>query len=304
MVHLDIDQSQEHSPRRPAPLVVAHKPKINCDHVRTKHEPEPWELGGSGVTSEPRVNKSREMHFDNIWKARTVNLSPDHSSASCRRSKYGGFLLSKQVLRKKPHGRWFEVLIEDTNTSQWTDGLGVGVAVHPSTSGKAKAEPGGFFDCLIFECCPSHWMLGYDGRAKVCGQSRYLDDPHSMPNGMFRMTDLKAGDRLGMLASYDGHLMLLVNDELRYFVPHCKIPWHEDLYAALDLDGCTKAVHLLDNNGNPNTAAMAAISSALRSQDFRQERETHLDISTHTIKEVLNRSVKLGNDLGKLETGH
>jgi len=156
-------------------------------------------------------------------------------------------------------------LIEESNASRWSDGLGIGVAVIESRDAaltkvkNAERVIQGF----AYELIPESWLLGYDGRAKFRGLSRYVQVTE-MAQGMWRPNELKAGDIVGLLATADGHLMLFVNEELRYFVMCGDIPWKKQVCAVLDLDGCTQSVHLLDTNGVPSNKVMQAWQIAVK----------------------------------------
>jgi len=72
-----------------------------------------------------------------------------------------------------------------------------------------------------------------------------------LPLGFWRPANLQPGDRLGLLATFDGRLMLFVNDELTVMIAFANVPWMEKLHAIVDLDGCTKAIRLVNNQGHP-----------------------------------------------------
>ncbi|CAE8623261.1 unnamed protein product, partial [Polarella glacialis] len=60
----------------------------------------PWEPGGIGIPSKPELDEDRHQHFDIAWRAQTILLSPDQSSASIQRAKLGGFVLGRKPLRR------------------------------------------------------------------------------------------------------------------------------------------------------------------------------------------------------------
>lgn len=206
---------------------------------------DPWEPGGCGVQSAANPDKHRSLHFSLKWRCRTLRLSPDQSSASWRKAECGGFALSAQPVQRNGHQRWFEVRVEEVDPSRWTDGLGVGLSLHPTIETSVKADRAGSFEGLAYEVLPKCWLLGYDGRAHLSGDARHLTAAE-IPNGMWRPRELEAGDVVGLLATKDGVLMLFVNEVLKYKVAGCDWKWGDPLHVALDLDGCTKSVHLLD----------------------------------------------------------
>eukprot|EP00435_Cladocopium_sp_Y103_P071267 s113_g37.t1 len=157
------------SPRRPPPEFPDLLGLTSCfkgRKLRPRHDPEPWEADGDRP-KEPHGN----IWFDVTWKARTVALSPDQRGASWNNSNYGGFLTSAQMLRKTVYGRFFEVRIDQVD-STWSDGFGIGVGVHPSLSCSLEPDLGGFYEGLAWESMPHSWMLGYDGRVKIQHSSR------------------------------------------------------------------------------------------------------------------------------------
>jgi len=253
------------SPRRPAPewpdllsiTSVKEKP-------RPRREPEPWEEDKDSA-AEPHGS----IWFDLTWKARSVALSPDRRRASWRNSRYGGFLTSAQHLRKTVYGRFFEVCIEQVDT-KWSDGFGIGIGVHPSLSSTLEADIGGFYEGLAWESMPHSWMLGYDGRVKIHRSTRYLTTRETL-GSRWRASKLQCGDRVGLLATHDGHLMLFVNSQLTYLVSYCEVPWANDppLHALIDLDGSIQALKLMDNNGVP-PAEVLEFLGGLRVSEFQR----------------------------------
>jgi len=61
--------------------------------------------------------------------------------------------------------------------------------------------------------------------------------------------------------------MLFLNDELVYLVTYCNIPWKEELYGILDLDGTVRAAHIVENNGVPSPEIQRFLGS-IREADF------------------------------------
>jgi len=245
--------------------------------LRPRRDPEPWEAD---------EDRSKEPHgsiwFDLNWKARTVALSPDQRSASWKNSSYGGFLTSAQMLRKTVYGRFFEVCIEQKDP-MWSDGFGIGLGVHPSLSSNLEADLGGFYEGLAWESMPHSWMLGYDGRVKLQQSSRYLTS-REMLGGRWQASKLQLGDRVGLLATHDGHLMLFVNDQLTYLVSYCEIPWANNppMHALIDLDGSIRAVQLMDRNGIPGPEILNFLGD-LREREF-QRYESLEDLRTQSFE--------------------
>lgn len=265
----DLTSCIEHkfSPRRPAPpfFLKTEQEGFKRQASKPPKEVEPWEPEGGGVESKTQPDGSFCWHPD--LRARKVRLSPDRCSASWRGASFGGFLVSEQPLQKKPFGRWFEIMIEDVDP-QWHDGLGIGVGLHPSESSNLVADPGGFYEGSAIENLPDIWMLGYDGRVKLPGVNRYFNSKE-LPSGNWRPADLRPGDRVGIVASFDGHLMLFVNDELVVMISFAEVPWRGKLYAIVDLDGCTKAIRLMDNEAFP-THEVTHVLSVMRENDFEK----------------------------------
>lgn len=237
--------SEEPTPRRPAPELVP------VSRVSTASKDPaclaPWELDEAKDLCLATFDPRRGFHFDFRWRSRHVRLSPDRTSASCTGKLWGGFLLSKEALRQPYTGRWFEVRIDEVS-SKWPDGLGIGLAMFPQ-EGSLPMTGKGEFEGYACELLPRSWMLGYDGRAKICGQSRYIRE-REMPAGAWKPADLQVGDVLGVLSTRDGDLFLFVNRELKYHCPACGIPWNTELHACIDLDGCTPSISILDSNGH------------------------------------------------------
>lgn len=277
---------EQHSPRRPPPefhpkytneapariIALAGRRFGPLGFVENKvpkaKGKDPWEPDGGGTPSEKVPDKTRSLHFDEEFKARTVRLSRDHTSCSWRGQDFGGFIISKQPLCKYgTDGRWFEIKIEDVETSRWSDALGIGVCVHPSGNPAVKVDKTTkAFEGPACELLPESWLLGYDGIAKLCGKSRYFQEAE-LPMGMWRPRELECGDIVGLFVTCDGHMMLFVNEQLRYFVPHCNVPWSKRLYAVVDLDGCTQAVHILNTNGFPSIKVQSKVLEYVPKQD-------------------------------------
>jgi len=222
--------------------------------------PEPWEEDG-GREAKPHGI----LWFDEIWKSRAVALSRDQSAGSWLNSRFGGFVSTHQKLRKTVYGRFFEVCI-DAVDHRWTDGFGIGIGFHPSRHNSLVTDYGGFFEGLAWESLPESWLLGYDCRVKIGPTGRYLTS-REMRGSSWRASELRPGDRVGVLATHDGHLMMFVNDVLTYLVTYCDVPWFEELYGLLDLDGTVRAAHIVDNNGLPSPEIQRWLGS-LRETDF------------------------------------
>jgi len=261
----------DYSPRRPPPEIPEWRPILaKPSDMKPVHKddpslgPDPWLPGGCGILCAKKVDQSRGLHFDSLWKAQAVRLSPDRTSATFRGHNFGGLVVSSEELTKKSFGRWFEVLIEEANTFRWSDGLGIGVAAVDSRDfalarvKNAERVINGF----AYELIPESWLVGYDGRAKLRGMSRYLQ-VHEIHQGMWRPSELKSGDILGLLVTTDGNLLLFVNEELRYFVTCGDVPWKKPLCAVVDLDGCTQSVHLLDSDGTPPEKVLQSWQAAV-----------------------------------------
>lgn len=265
--NLEDPTAPEYSPRRPPPMrpqkpinLLVAETFLDISGVVVERQREslrelqPWEHGGIGIPSEAEPNPRRGLHFDETWRSKDVTLSPDLTSVSVTGKRYGGFALSSEPLKRPAIGRWFEVSIELTEPDRWTDGLGVGFAVASSPALRVEPDALGEVDVVqgfVSEVMPLSWMIGYDGRTKCCGKTTLLKGRH-LPRGMWKPAVLEPGDTIGVLSPPDGRLMLFVNGILRYDVEGCNVPWGtHHLRAAVDLDGCTKAVHLLDSNGVP-----------------------------------------------------
>lgn len=275
------------SPRRPPPEfpdLLGLTSSFKGIKLRPRHDPEPWEADGDRP-KEPHGN----IWFDIAWKARTVALSPDQRGASWNNSSYGGFLTSAQMLRKTVYGRFFEVRIEQVD-STWSDGFGIGVGVHPSLSCSLEPDLGGFYEGLAWESMPHSWMLGYDGRVKIQHSSRYLTS-REMLGVRWQTSKLQCGDRVGLLASHDGHLMLFVNDHLTYLVSYCEIPWANNppLHALVDLDGSIRAVELTGRNGIPSPQILDFLCS-LRETEF-QRYESLEDLRASEMHQVQTKAL-------------
>lgn len=271
--HSQIRVEAETSPRRPAPDLsaaanmqalkdVVHKKRPGSARLSTKVAAEETRWPAPAPDPTPESDERLSLHFDSDWKAKTLQISPDHSCASWRKFRFGGFALSQEPLRKQVVGRWFEVQIEEMDTSRWSDGLGIGICRKPARESlRMQMDTFGNLEGFACELLPDHWMLGYDGdRAKIRGQTRYLTGAE-MPGGRWKPADLREGDIVGVLITPDGHMLLFVNEELTIFAQSCEgldETWKSKVFVALDLDGCIKTVKLLETNGAITSKVMQA----------------------------------------------
>jgi len=201
-------------------------------------------------------NPCSTLCFDRFRKAKTVQLSPCLRYATVRGQMFGGCVVGKQILKKTPSGRYFEVIVEEIDDEEilfdgkvekrWGNGMGIGFTTHPGdhTFPKLDADSYQTYAC---ESLPESWLVGYDGRAVLQGQARFLKG-NNLPRGPFKPSDLVAGDKVGILATEEGHILVFINDEHRVLVPYAEIPWRPNLFACIDLDGCTLTVSIVDNN--------------------------------------------------------
>merc|ERR1712032_439054 len=67
-------------------------------------------------------------------------------------------------------------------------------------------------------------------------------------NVEFKPNQLIVGDIVGLLVTPDGHMVMTVNEEVRYFVKDCGIPSRGPFHAVIDLDGHTRSVQLMDDD--------------------------------------------------------
>eukprot|EP00928_Gymnodinium_smaydae_P018362 TRINITY_DN16991_c0_g5_i1.p1 TRINITY_DN16991_c0_g5~~TRINITY_DN16991_c0_g5_i1.p1 ORF type:complete len:329 (-),score=85.23 TRINITY_DN16991_c0_g5_i1:32-1018(-) len=230
-----------------------------------KPSPDPWEEGGVGERS-AESTEGRGFFFDPSFRSRHVQLSPDQASASVRGQLLGGFAVSSQVLKRQPFGRWFELRIEECDPSRWSDGLGIGVAAHPSKEETLQADACLSYEGFACDQLKQSWMFGYDGRAKLAGVSRLLLGPE-FPLGVWKPSELVPGDTVGVLVTREGHMLLFQNQKLRYLVSAAKVPWNVELHACLDLEGSSVSVRLLDTNGAP-PSSMQKVLFKIRAGDF------------------------------------
>jgi len=268
--HSILRVGQEFSPRKPPPdisivssmasvkaMAKQKKAQSSPRATRKKEEIKPWDRSGANDAAEElEPDEKTVLHFDNFWKAKTVKLSPDHVCASWSKFPYGGMVMSLEPIRKQVIGRYFEILVDESDSSRWSDGLGIGIAMKPSKEAlRYHMNHVGQFEGFACELLEKSWLLGYDGgRGKFCGQTRYLTGGE-MRNGVWRPKDLRAGDLVGLLVTPDGHMLLFVNEELRVMAQSCEgldKMWTRQVHAVLDLDGCTKSVHFLNTNGMPS----------------------------------------------------
>jgi hypothetical protein len=169
---------------------------------------------------------------------------------------FGGCVVAQQVLKKSPSGRFFQVIIEEIDDEEilfdgkverrWANGMGIGFTTHPGdhTFPRLDADSYQTYAC---ESLPQSWLVGYDGRAVLQGKARFLKGSN-LPQGPWKPADLVVGDRVGILATEEGHILVFVNDEHRVLVPYAEIPWRPNLFPCIDLDGCTLTVSLVDEN--------------------------------------------------------
>lgn len=225
---------------------------------RPSSTPEMWDMDGIPTPGS-------QLHFDRFRKAKTVLLSPDLHCATVRGQMFGGVVVGLQQLKKTPSGRFYEVIIEEVDDEEilidgnrerrWRSGMGIGFTTHAGdhTFPKLDAEEMQTYGC---ECLPDSWLVGYDGRAMLQGKSKFLKG-NDLPKGPWTPRDLVAGDKVGVLATEEGHILIFVNGEHRCVVPYCDIPWRPSLFPCIDLDGCTVTVRLVDKNDDkiPNYIA-------------------------------------------------
>jgi len=194
--------------------------------------------------------------FDRFRKAKNVQISPCLQYASVQGQMFGGCVVGLQVLRKTPSGRYFEVVIEEVDDEEfvfdgkverrWANGMGIGFTTHAGdhTFPKLDADTYQTYAC---ESLPDSWLVGYDGRAVLQGKARFLKG-NNLPHGPWKPSDLVVGDKVGILATEEGHILVFVNDEHRVLVPYAEIPWRPNLFPCIDLDGCTLTVRIVDSN--------------------------------------------------------
>jgi len=282
-----------HPPNYPNGL-AGEKERLTFEKYKHQREmelldPNPWEEGGCGTLCEKLPEKKDRKHdhrlrFDLQWKAKGLLLSEDLLSASCRRAQYGGVVMSSRPVKRQPYGRWFEVLVEEVDSTRWSDGLGIGIAAIPHVGNAKKNKDKELDDELegyANEILPDSWMLGYDGRAMICQDSRYIggQDSHKLwpensgftthaTNSMWRPRNLRPGDVLGYVATPEGSLLLFVNDELVYHVRRAGVPWNVEMHATVDLDGSTKSIHLM-NTKCPSPSVLERIARIRAEDDGR-----------------------------------
>lgn len=226
---------------RPRPEIKLPKPSlpgIGPPSGDKNDVPSFWDHDGT-----PDPNST--LYFDRFRKSRSIRVSPDNRFATYRGQPFGGFIVGFQVLAKTPAGRYFEVRIEETDVGRWSDGLGIGFTTHFGES-FPKLDPEKY-ESFACESLPQSWLVGYDGRAQLQGKTRFLKGS-DFPKGPWKPSELLVGDVLGVLATEEGHIVLFVNGEHRLTAPFAGIPWRPNLYAVVDLDGCTRTVQMLDSN--------------------------------------------------------
>eukprot|EP00929_Paragymnodinium_shiwhaense_P012126 TRINITY_DN11880_c0_g1_i1.p1 TRINITY_DN11880_c0_g1~~TRINITY_DN11880_c0_g1_i1.p1 ORF type:complete len:449 (-),score=58.48 TRINITY_DN11880_c0_g1_i1:130-1476(-) len=237
----------------------------------------PWELGGCGLQSKPYPDQSRHNKFDRLMKSPTITLSPDCTSASWKGQRVGGWVMSEQKVKKRPCGHWFELLIEECDPTRWHDGLGVGICYHPDADRNLNLNERDVegFACEIL---PHSWLLGYDGRAKFCGMSRYLhgselrsqrSEPDAPSVSIWRPRDLRPGDVVAFLCTPVGDMLLFVNEQLIYHVRGVNIDYKSDVYAVVDLDGSTMSVHLKESA--PSTKILGILTQLHAEDETRKK---------------------------------
>eukprot|EP00747_Dinoflagellata_sp_TGD_P162800 gnl/TRDRNA2_/TRDRNA2_180793_c0_seq1.p1 gnl/TRDRNA2_/TRDRNA2_180793_c0~~gnl/TRDRNA2_/TRDRNA2_180793_c0_seq1.p1 ORF type:complete len:386 (-),score=61.62 gnl/TRDRNA2_/TRDRNA2_180793_c0_seq1:103-1260(-) len=238
-----------HSPRRPAPtreqVREQRSPRSTLTSPRSPKDRSPWSAGMGGIRSAEEPDPDRSLHWDGHFRAWNLRLSPDLTSISCRQQAFGGFAVSHEPLARVHLGRYFEVQIEEVDISRWGDGLGIGIVLEPAL--QLKPDRTGVCEGFACEQMPNSWLLGYDGRAKLQGESRLLRGSE-LPLGMWRPRQLRVGDVVGLLATEESGLMLFVNEKLHYNCQSCGFPVRGVYHAVVDLDGCTKSLHLRDVN--------------------------------------------------------
>eukprot|EP00927_Polykrikos_kofoidii_P043920 TRINITY_DN38013_c0_g1_i1.p1 TRINITY_DN38013_c0_g1~~TRINITY_DN38013_c0_g1_i1.p1 ORF type:complete len:365 (-),score=52.06 TRINITY_DN38013_c0_g1_i1:215-1243(-) len=266
------------SPRRPYPELDVSKfkpqpPDPKQEAIELKQtldavDPDPWVRGAGGTQSEDMPSETRYFLFDLFYKSQDIRLSPDLTTATFRHRPFGGWVLAQNKLHKKPHGRWFEVRIEEQANSRWSDGLGIGFARHPEGDPRVTSDKGAFKG-FAYETIPECWMIGYDGRAILKGIKRIIkgSEVRNLNVGidMWKPSELRCGDMVAVLATPEGHLLLFVNRVLRYYVRFCGVPWNVHVHPIIDLDGCTITVHLTDSLEPCNDVLMQL--SELKAED-------------------------------------
>lgn len=166
--------------------------------------------------------------------------------------------MTTEKLQRKPHGRYFEVIIEEVDESALHAGFGIGVCLHPNTDKDLKRPVGGF-EGNASEVLKHSWLIGYNARVELCGVSKYLKGAELVALPGRKKEDkaethwtprqLVPGDTVGVMCTPEGAMMVYVNGRIRYNREKCGVPFAKDLYAVIDLDGYIKSVHVGDTSG-------------------------------------------------------
>lgn len=216
-------------------------------------------------------NPQCRLNFDRFRKAKTVQLSPDLRYATVRGQMFGGCVVAQQVLKKTWAGRFYEVIIEEVDDEEilfdgklerrWANGMGIGFTTHPGDHTFPKLDHENY-QTFAHESLPQSWLVGYDGKAVLQGKARFLKG-NNLPKGVWKPCDLVVGDKVGILATEEGHILVFVNDEHRVVVPYAEVPWRPNLWPCIDLDGCTLTVSLCDRNAGSVPDYVTEVKSAV-----------------------------------------
>lgn len=147
---------------------------------------------------------------------------------------FGG-VLGNIPLVKEPSGHYFEVKIEEATTGM-PDGLAIGVTTVNPTTLKHVPE--------ILDGLGQAWLVGFDG---------IMYDANDFSEVDWYPSELRIGDRVGVLVTPEGQLQIFVNGKWRLDGPK-NVDISRPLFLALDLIGNTEAVSLVPQARCPAAA--------------------------------------------------
>lgn len=190
------------------------------------------------------IKELAKKRWDAVNKQPTIALSRNRASASYvwSGSMHGGALFSRDPLKKTVHGRFYRFRIDDVD-EKWHDDMGLGVSSDPQLA-------------LIHDWShvPAYatrsWIFGYDGRG-IAKRKTVMTRPANWKTVQVEgewMPKHQRGDTYAVLVTFNGRIIIFYNGQI---IMHYSVPdlGKERLWAAVDLDGRTTSITMLQDDG-------------------------------------------------------
>eukprot|EP00929_Paragymnodinium_shiwhaense_P096985 TRINITY_DN58754_c0_g1_i1.p1 TRINITY_DN58754_c0_g1~~TRINITY_DN58754_c0_g1_i1.p1 ORF type:complete len:832 (-),score=187.85 TRINITY_DN58754_c0_g1_i1:212-2707(-) len=190
-----------------------------------------------------------------------------------------GVVFGSEPLPRLGDGAYFEVRILETRSGDQMDGLVVGVTTSPPQAIKTMPR--------VADEVPHSWSLGYDGMAYLDGMGTVDID--------WDPARLQRDDRVGLLVTPRGDLLVMVNDKLKAHVP-ANVPPYSTLYGFIDLLGSTSAVTLVLGAVPHPEVVRQGKSAARKKRRSSKERKSRLPAQQPPADEALQEEEALAAD--------